>query len=331
MKLVRIHSSPANSPTIAAIAETHEVRLLGDTAETDPAGAAPGVLQPVELLVSDEKLQAVLDALQSLLGQGTDEVVTVVALETTLPKPSDAERREEDRAVAIREALFEQAEKSARLDSNYLILVALSTLVAAIGLLEDNVAVVIGAMVIAPLLGPNLALGLGSALGDTTLMRQALGTGLAGLSLALALCWLLGLFLPVDTDSHELAQRTVVGIESVALALASGAAAALSLTTGLSSVLVGVMVAVALLPPTATLGLLLGGGFPELAGRAALLLAVNVVSVNLAAKLVFLARGIKPRVGSRQHAAKHVMAVYLAVWAVTLAVLVAAILLLASN
>ena len=53
----------------------------------------------------------------------------------------------------------------------------------AIGLLKDNVAVVIGAMVIAPLLGPNLAMALGTALGDTDLMWKAFKTGLAGMSL----------------------------------------------------------------------------------------------------------------------------------------------------
>jgi len=66
------------------------------------------------------------------------------------------------------------------------------------------------------------------------------------------------------------------------------AAAALSLTTGLSSVLVGVMVAVALLPPAATLGIMLGQGNMSLAIGAGLLLAVNIVSVNLASKIVFL-------------------------------------------
>jgi len=325
MKLVRVHAIDANAPTVRAIAETHEVRLLsgGDESDSDR--------QLIEMLVSDEKLQGVLDALQSQLRPDTEETVVVIALETTLPKPSDAERREEDRAVAVREALFEQAERSARLDSNYLILVALSAVVAAIGLLEDNVAVVIGAMVIAPLLGPNLALGLGSALGDTVLMRQALFTGLAGLGTALALCLLMGLVLPMDIHSHEITQRTVVGIESIALALASGAAAALSLTTGLPSVLVGVMVAVALLPPTAALGLLLGAGYPDLALRAGLLLAVNVVAVNLSAKLVFLARGIKPRMGSEQRVARQSMRAYIIVWLLTLAVLVAAILLLTGS
>lgn len=325
MKLVKIFSSAANAPTVAAIAETKGVRLLSEEVEADEG------IHLIELLVSDDKLQGVMDGLQNLLCSNPEEVVIVLPVESHLPKSSDEERREEDKAVATREALFDQAEKSARLSNNYLVLVTLSTLVAAIGLLEDNVAVVIGAMVIAPLLGPNLALGLGSALGDSQLIRQALTTSAAGLSLALGISLLLGVLLPAEPTSRELMARTVVGLDSIALALASGAAAALSLTTGLSSVLVGVMVAVALLPPTATVGLMLGAGHMELAGMAALLLVINVVSVNLAAKLVFLFRGIRPRTGSERRLARQSSTLYLVVWAVTLVILIVVVSLLTSG
>jgi uncharacterized hydrophobic protein (TIGR00341 family) len=199
--------------------------------------------------------------------------------------------------------------------------VALSTIVASIGLIEDNVAVVIGAMVIAPLLGPNLALALGTALGDVSLMRKALASTLAGLAIAFVLSTAIAVAWDFGDTSHELLSRTDVGLDSIALALASGAAAVLSLTTGLSSVLVGVMVAVALLPPTATLGLMLGHGRYDLATGAALLLAVNVVSVNLSAKLVLLMKGIQPRTWYEKAKAKRAMMFYLVGWAMTLLVL----------
>jgi uncharacterized membrane protein len=95
--------------------------------------------------------------------------------------------------------------------------------------------------------------------------------------------------------SSEILARTDVGLDGAALALASGAAAVLSLTTGLSSTLVGVMVAVALLPPTATMGMLIGAGHWQLAMGALLLLAVNVVCVIVSAKIVFAAKGVQPR------------------------------------
>jgi uncharacterized membrane protein len=158
-------------------------------------------------------------------------------------------------------------------------------------------------------------------------MWQALKTNLAGLSLAFGLSLIIGLVWSVDQTSHEIGARTDVGLGGVALALASGAAAVLSLTTGLSTTLVGVMVAVALLPPTATLGMLLGGGETRLATGAALLLAVNVVCVLLAAKLVFLLKGVRPRTWIERDRARQSLAVYLTLWVLLLLVLIGVILL----
>jgi uncharacterized membrane protein len=110
-------------------------------------------------------------------------------------------------------------------------------------------------------------------------------------------------------------------LDSAVLAMASGAAAVLSLTSGLPSVLVGVMVAVALLPPAATMGLMLGAGQMELAYGAAFLLAVNIVAVNLSAKLGFLIQGIKPRTWLEKEKAHQSMVSYILIWVVTLAIL----------
>ena len=284
--------------------------------------------QAVRLLVGPEHLQNVLDGFQGLLSAEEASVrLLVYPLEVSLPRAGDQEKKPDERRAAMttREQLYHDVEKGARLDSNFVLLVFLSTIVAAIGLLESNTAVVIGAMVIAPLLGPNIALALATALGDTALMWRALKTNAAGLLLALAVSIAIALLWPFDMHSRELLARTDVGLDGIALALASGAAAVLSLTTGLSAVLVGVMVAVALLPPTATLGLMLGSGHWSLAGGAALLLAVNVVCVNLAAKLVFLAKGVRPRTWLEQRQARQSTTLYIALWLFSLALLAAII------
>jgi len=201
----------------------------------------------------------------------------------------------------------------------------LSTIVAAIGLIENNVAVVIGAMVIAPLLGPNLALALGTSLGDTPLIWKALQSSFTGLIVAVVLSYGIGVVSPLPLDSPELLARTNVGLDSVALALASGAAAVLSMTTGLPSVLVGVMVAVALLPPAATLGLMLADQQLVQAIGAGLLLAVNIVCVNLAAKLVFLIRGVRPRTWWEKEKARRATVAYIVFWALSLIILLIAV------
>ena len=139
------------------------------------------------------------------------------------------------------------------------------------------------------------------------------------------LSMILGYIYPFNLDSHELMARTDVGLGSIVLALASGAAAVVSLTTGLASVLVGVMVAVALLPPTATLGLMIGAGQPKLAVGAALLLGVNIVSVNLAAKVVFWFRGVKPRSWLEKRKANQSMVTYIFIWAISLIMLLVVI------
>lgn len=319
MKLIEVNVDAGHIDTVQGIAATSEAAdfRLGYKGEDGR--------QIMRILIADDQAQAVLDALQKLLGKDPDARIIVLGVEAALPRPSEKDRSREETATAIREAMYEEIEKSARLDVNFLILVVLSTIVAAIGLIEDDVAVVVGAMVIAPLLGPNLALALGTALGDTTLMLKAARTNGIGIGLALVLSLVIGLVWPVNISSHELMARTQVGMESVALALASGAAAVLSITTRLSSVLVGVMVAVALLPPAATLGLMLGAGQFQMALGAGLLLAVNVVCVNLAAKVVFLAKGIHPRTWWERKKAKRAMTLYLLIWIATLALLVAVI------
>ena len=312
MKYVEVIADAGSVDTVSAIAEKHEV------SDFRVGIAGEDGMQPMRLLVADDKLQPVLDSLQTLLGAQPSARILVLPVEFALPKPSEEERKEEDSATAARESLYDGVEKNARLDLNYLVLVFLSTVVAAIGLIENNVAVVIGAMVIAPLLGPNLAFGLGTALGDIALMRESVLTASAGIVLAIALSVGIGIFWPFDISSPEIAARTVVGLDSVALALASGAAAALSLTTGLSSVLVGVMVAVALLPPAVTLGLMLGYGEMNLAIGAGLLLAINLVCVNLACKIVFFVKGIRPRTWWEKKKARSAMIIYILVWIMTL-------------
>ncbi len=315
MKYVEVVCDTGHVDTVSAIAEQLElcdIRLgvLGEDG-----------LQQMRLLIPDNKIQKTLDKLQQALETQPNEKIVVLPIEVSLPKLSDDERRDEDLATASREMLYNGVEKNSHLDAGFVLLVALSTIVAAVGLIKDNVAVIIGAMVIAPLLGPNLALGLGTALGDISLVVKSIFTTLVGVAIAVSMSIVIGFVWPTDTFSPELISRTEVGLDSVALALASGAAAALSLTTGLSSVLVGVMVAVALLPPAATVGIMLGYGNINLAMGAVLLLAINIACVNLACNVVFLTKGISPRTWWKKEKAKKSMRTYVIMWVGTLLIL----------
>jgi uncharacterized hydrophobic protein (TIGR00341 family) len=190
-------------------------------------------------------------------------------------------------------------------------------------MLRDQTAVVIGAMMIAPLLGPSLALALSTTLGDRSLLGQSLRANILGGGLAFAGAVGMGLLLPVDPTVGEVAARTMIGLPDVALAAAAGAAGVLAMTRDQATGLVGVMVAVALLPPAVALGLLLGDGHLDAALQAGLLTATNIVALNLAAVCTFLAMGVRPRDWRDLEQARTSICLALALWGGTLALLVA--------
>jgi uncharacterized hydrophobic protein (TIGR00341 family) len=130
----------------------------------------------------------------------------------------------------------------------------------------------------------------------------------------------------VNPQTPEIFSRTEVGLSDIVLALASGAAGALAFTSGLSAALIGVMVAVALLPPLVTLGLLVGAGEFRMALGAMLLFLTNIICVNLAGVATFLFQGIRPL--SWWEAAKAKKATYYAIvlWAFLLTVLIIVVL-----
>jgi uncharacterized hydrophobic protein (TIGR00341 family) len=241
-----------------------------------------------------------LDRLHERIADRGGLLVLVQPLDGVLPRPHagpESEARADPRSAAAvsREEVYASIADTAQFDRVYVAMVVLASLVAGIGLARDNTAAVIGAMVVAPLLGPNMALALGMVLADRALIRRALTTNAAGVTICFAAATALGLVLDADPATPELASRTQVGISDLVLALAAGCAGALSYTTGLPTYLTGVMVAVALLPPAVASGLLLAQG--SLAGAfAALLLAGgNVTALTLSAMLTFLWRGMRPR------------------------------------
>ncbi|MGD8862820.1 MAG: TIGR00341 family protein [Myxococcales bacterium] len=264
------------------------------------------------LLVHAEHTGPLVDAIEKRFGNMQGFNLLILDVQAALPRretesrseadaeaaPPDAEAQQAPRLAGTtgisREELYHDVLSLSTLDRTFIATVVFSTLVAAVGMLRDNVAVVIGAMVIAPLLGPNVALALATTLGDTTLLRRSATAGVAGVALAIALSVAMGAVLHVDPTLEAISSRTTVELSDIVLALASGGAAVLALTRGISSALVGVMVAVALLPPTVTMGLMAGSGRGTEMLHAGMLLLTNVICVNLAGVVTFLVQGVRP-------------------------------------
>jgi len=261
--------------------------------------AAKGPVRTVSFLTTAKAQQDLLDDLQEALHHSDDWQIAISPVDAVVTRTPDKED-EENEITESREALLAEISQNACITPTNLTLVAISTVVAALGMTENNVAAIIGAMVIAPLLGPLLGSILGVSLGERDLIVQSAKASAVGISMAIAIGVVLGVVLNFDVSSQELAARAAVGFDDIALALAAGAAAALSLTAGAASILVGVMVAVALMPPAAAIGLFLGKAAWLMAGDAALLLAVNLAALHLSGQIVFLVRGVKPRTRDRR-------------------------------
>jgi uncharacterized hydrophobic protein (TIGR00341 family) len=319
LRLIEVFAPSGCVDTVAAIAERFEALNFWKDAAPSQAN------QACRIVARPEKQQELIDQLQSALGREKPWRITIMPIEATIPELEQTEQGALSPEQATREELYAEIDRGARIDATFLQLAVLSTIVAAIGLLTSNIAIVIAAMLIAPLLGPNVAMAFGSTLGDRDLVSRAAAANAAGIALSVICAMVVGLILPRDSGSAELMARTNLGYDSILLALASGAAGALSLKTKLPSTLTGVMVAVALLPPAATLGYMIGAAQLRLAAGAAALLAVNVVCVSLAAQLVFVAKGVKPRTWIDRRAAQQSIKISLAITGTLLVILTAVI------
>jgi len=281
----------------------------------------------VRVLVQSDQAEAVMQAFEGRFAGQAGFRMLLIEVEATVPPPvieedvGEQDRPRDPQRIACAE-LVERLASGTVANRVFFATVVLSTVVATIGLVRDNLAVIIGAMVIAPLLNPNITLSLATTLGDGKLARQALLVNVAGVGLAFLLALVMGLLIPVDTAVSEIAGRTQVGLSDVVLALAAGSAGALAVTSGVSAALVGVMVAVALLPPLAVTGLLFGAGDFALSGGAALLTAVNVICVNLAGVATFLWQGVWPQRWWEAKRARRMVRIAAIVWLLLLLCLV---------
>lgn len=278
--------------------------------------------------------QSLLDLLQQLAENHDNSRIVVASLEAVIPRIDEfyddktkqqmeelKQRKSSGVGRISREELYHDIYAGAQPDSNYLLMVFFSTIVAAVGLLYNDIAVIVGAMVIAPFLGPNLALSLATVLGDKKLIIQAVKSSVLGIGMSILFCSLIGYVWPYSMDGAELMRRTEVGFASIFLALSAGSAAVLSLAKGVSSALVGVMVAAALLPPVAACGLMLGSGQYYAAEGAAVLFAINIACINVAANIVFLLHGVTPKHWYEKERAKSGYIISFGFWIVVLCVL----------
>lgn len=202
-----------------------------------------------------------------------------------------AESLDDEQRVRV----YSDLRRSARADRDFLTLTVLATSIAALGLLLNSTAVIIGAMLVAPFMSPLIALGLAIVYGDRRFMRVGSVAILRGTIVAYPIGILLGLLVPQVALSDEILARTQPSGLDLLVAVFSGAAGAYAYARrDLSAALPGVAIAAALVPPLAASAIALGAGEYQEAAGAVLLYALNVTAISAAAALVFLWFGFRP-------------------------------------
>lgn len=284
----------------------------------------------VKIVLEMEESENVLDAAQRRLSFKNEYRMIVYPVEATLPRLQSSENGKEENGKKeekkkkdrrSREELYTAVSDVSEPKTTYFVLVLLSTIVVVVGLINNNAAVIIGAMVIAPLLGPNVGLALAAALGDGVLAKRAAVSLLSAGCFVFIVTLCIGVVVSFDPALQETASRTRVDFSDIILALSAGSAGILAFTAGAPAGVIGVMVALALLPPLAVSGLCIGAGFYAYAQNAGLLCLINIICLNLAGVATFVAQGVRPGTWWEQKKARTSIIYATGVWALLLAVL----------
>ncbi len=189
--------------------------------------------------------------------------------------------------------ILDDLEEAAKLHAPFLVLVASSAVIATFGLLLDSPAVVIGAMLVAPLMTPIFSLSVALVRGRTALLRRALSTEAYGVGLSIGVAVVIGLIVPEPELTAEILARTQPTLFDLAVALAAGLAGAFAMVREeISPALPGVAIAVALLPPLATVGIGISMRRWDVAGGAFILFLANFVAIHLVGAGVFYLSGL---------------------------------------
>lgn len=183
-------------------------------------------------------------------------------------------------------AVLEHVHEGGRAGPRYAFMVVMSCGIATLGLLQNSAAVIIGAMLISPLMGPIIELGMGLATFDLRTVRESLGSLAIGIALALAIAIGIVWLSPLQAATSEILARTRPTLFDLLVAVLSGLAGAYATVTRKGETIVGVAIATALMPPLAVVGFGVAVANWDVAGGAAFLFMTNLLAIALSVTIV---------------------------------------------
>lgn len=202
--------------------------------------------------------------------------------------------------------VIERRREDCALSERYLFMTAMSAGIAVLGLLLSSPAVVIGAMLLSPLMGPIMGLGFALAIGDWDWLKQSARTLLFGSIMAVLLCAALVFPSPIQTITSEIAARTRPNLFDLFVALFSALAGAYAMIRGREGTIVGVAIATALMPPLAVVGFGLATFNWTVFSGALLLFVTNFLTIALTAFMMAKLYGFRSTLTKSQTKAQNV-------------------------
>jgi len=199
-------------------------------------------------------------------------------------------RISEQQLTALRQALYQDSQ----FDLDYIVLCVAACAIASCGLLVGSSAVIIGAMIVAPLMLPMRGLALGALEGDVVLFRSSLLSVAISISLAITISGAIGgvAGIPASEFTAEILARTRPTLVDLAIAIAAGVIAGFAkIRPQVSDALAGTAIAVALMPPLCVVGIALSQDNPGYAQGAFLLYLTNLLGITLSCMTVFAISG----------------------------------------
>jgi uncharacterized hydrophobic protein (TIGR00271 family) len=191
--------------------------------------------------------------------------------------------------------LFTGLRENSQLNSSYLVLMVISTVIATFGLFGNSSPVIIGAMILAPLMAPIISFSMGVLRQDEKLIKDSFKTILFGLAIGYVFAVIITWLTPLNTMNEEILARIRPNLLDLGIAAASGIAGAYAhAKKEIAKTLAGVAIAVALVPPLAVSGIGFGWGDWSVFWGALLLLGTNLAGMVLAAALTFMILGFSP-------------------------------------
>jgi len=187
------------------------------------------------------------------------------------------------------QAVISDLAQRTELSGSYLYSLILANLIALLGLLTNSIAVVIGAMLISPLMGPIFSLGLAFTLGDLRLAVRAVRIIVVSILMTVFVAAFFTLLSPLKVATHEILARTRPNVYDLLIAVFAGAAGALALCTRRNYLFTttGVAIATAVIPPLSVVGYGVGTWQPGIAAGGFLLFFTNLVAILLSSDVVF--------------------------------------------